>query len=112
MGKKVIQSKAIESIQRLLSKAEWIKETDGPVTSLLFNEITHYKNLENEIEMFQADNDMKKYTEFIRLRNVSLKNLIALLRELGFTPKSRKEIQALISKKDEGDELEELFKGI
>ena len=110
---KIVERKAIEAIQRLIGKTDWIKETDGPVTHLLFNEIKHYKNLEAEIEVAQSLDEHKKYTEFIRLRNVSLKNLIALLRELGFTPKSRKEIQALIVKKDNSeDKLEELFKGI
>ena len=109
----VVSNKKIIALRNLMSQADWIQETDTPAMHLFFKEIELRDELMHQADEFLAQGDLKKYTEFVRLRNAATKIIISLLREFGFTPRARKEIQALITKKDAGEnELDGLMKGI
>lgn len=112
MTKTPVKSKIV-AIQKLIDQADWIKETDTLAAHLLFKEIQQRKELSDQADEFLDQGDFKKYTEFLRLKNVATKTVIALLRELGFTPKARKEIQALIARKEsDKSDLDDLMQGI
>jgi len=109
----IVKSRKVIAIKTLMEQADWIEETDTPAMHLFFKEIELREEIAAQAEEFLEQGDYKKYTEFIRLRNVATKTVIGFLREFGFTPKARKEIQALIVKKDSNvNPLDDLMKGI
>lgn len=112
MSKKLL-TKKISALSKLVHSAEWIKSTDKPVFSLLCKEIENREELQAQIEEYMADGNTRRYTEFVRLRNISTKLCISLLKELGFTPLARKQIKSLITKKeDDKNDLADMLKGL